>query len=330
MSRRQDGQTRFAYVTFLMRNDSYLPGALMIAYALRQQLPPGRADLVCLVTPEITPAARRALALLFDHVLDVPAIFVPHRRRQARQDLPYMFTRLNALRLGPDGDLGLHYERIVLLDADLLPMRCYAGLLDLDPPAGIINERKSHLVEQDEQGQHVIPPSVARDGTWKWHALYGPICPHGTRIPRQITDRVVTDPANLGINGSLFVLAPSRAEFDSIMAAIEQPEVRALVSEQFDWPEMQYMTKRWSGQWTSIDARYSGLGGYPSLEVLYGTHFAGLKPWSIRNKSLAYYARYPDFQYWYREYITLVSQVCPELQAINKLRLILEAARSFV
>lgn len=31
-------QNRFAYVTFLMRNDSYLPGALMIAYALLQQL----------------------------------------------------------------------------------------------------------------------------------------------------------------------------------------------------------------------------------------------------------------------------------------------------
>ena len=42
----------YAFVTFLMLNDSYLPGALMLAYALRKQKT--NADLVCLVTGEIT------------------------------------------------------------------------------------------------------------------------------------------------------------------------------------------------------------------------------------------------------------------------------------
>ncbi|MEE8390569.1 MAG: hypothetical protein V3S14_07200, partial [Anaerolineae bacterium] len=86
-----------------MLNDSYLPGALMLAYALRQQNT--KADLVCMVTEEITSGARSALELLFNHVVKVKKIFVPYERRQKRQYIPYVFTRISALRLGKDGDL---------------------------------------------------------------------------------------------------------------------------------------------------------------------------------------------------------------------------------
>ena len=68
-----------------MLNDSYLAGALVLAYALRQQKTV--ADLVCLTTDEITPRARYALGVLFDHVVEVESIFVPHKRRQQRQEI---------------------------------------------------------------------------------------------------------------------------------------------------------------------------------------------------------------------------------------------------
>ena len=35
--RRPDGSARFAFMTFVMRNDSFVPGALVFAHALRQQ-----------------------------------------------------------------------------------------------------------------------------------------------------------------------------------------------------------------------------------------------------------------------------------------------------
>ena len=309
--------SRAAFVTFLMRNDSYLPGALVLAHALRAQ--ETGADLLCMVTPEITPAARRALALLFDHVVDVDAVYVPHVRRQKRQDRPYMFTRLNALRLGAGGDLGYAYDKVVLLDADVLPLRHYARLLAVAAPAGILNEHKSHFVEVGEDGQYVIPPSVWEDGTWKWHRIYDPVCPHGAPIPRAITDRVRDDPLNLGINGSLFVLAPSLDEFRAICADVTRPQVLALVGDAYDWPEMQYLTLRWSGQWTNVDLRYSGFNGYPDLSVLYGTHFGGLKPWQFRNKSLAVYARYPDYQRWFAAYVEMM-RAHPALQSARRLR----------
>ncbi len=99
--KRPDGSTRFAFMTFVMRNDSFTPGALVFAYALRQQRT--QADLVCMVTKDVTPAARSALEILFDQVVEVNEIFIPHKRRQERQDRPFLFTRFQALRAGADG-----------------------------------------------------------------------------------------------------------------------------------------------------------------------------------------------------------------------------------
>jgi glycogenin glucosyltransferase len=310
-----------------MRNDSYLPGALLVAYALSKQRV--RADLVCLVSEGVTASARAALDVLFDHVVGVEQIFVPHKRRQKRQDRPYWFTRLNALRLGADGDLGFRYEKIVLLDADVLPLKNYGQLLDVDTPAGIINEDKSHFAEIDADGRYVIPPSVQASGTWNWHRLYGSICPHGNRIPQEITDRVAEDVTNLGINGSLFVLTPSMAELRAIEEDVRRPDVARLVGDLYDWPDMQYLTLRWSGQWTSVDLRYSGFNGYPNLSVLYGTHFAGFKPWYVRReKAMAHYARHDDFQLWFGEYIAMVTRGHPQLLKVKRLQRLLESAEA--
>jgi glycogenin glucosyltransferase len=209
----------------------------------------------------------------------------------------------------------------------VLPLRCYAQLFDVRAPAGILNERKSHFVEVDETGSYVVPESVWTQDKWKWHEIYDPICPHGARIPREITDRVREDPTNLGINGSLFVLEPSLGEFREIRADIRRPEVQVLVGDRFDWPEMQYLTMHWSGQWTNVDVRYSGLNGYPDLSLLYGTHFGGFKPWQVNKTSIACYARYPDYQRWFEEYIELVTHAYPQLLGLRRLRRLLEGIR---
>ena len=84
-TKREDGSSRFAYVTFVMMNDSYVPGALLMAYGLRRQWT--EADLVCLVTPEITADACDALRVIYDHVIVVETVYVPHKRRHERREL---------------------------------------------------------------------------------------------------------------------------------------------------------------------------------------------------------------------------------------------------
>lgn len=315
--KRSDGSTRFAFMTFVMRNDSFTPGALVFAHALRQQRT--QADLVCMVTKDVTPPARLALEMLFDRVVEVDEIFIPHKRRQERQDRPFLFTRFQALRAGADGGLGLRYEKVVLADADVLPLRRYDHLFTLEAPAGIINEDKSVCMEYDTDGKYILPDSVAENGTWKWHRRYESLCPHGTKIPKEITDRVLTDPANMGVNSSLWVLRPSLAEYDSILDEADRPEVRERIGE-FDWPEMQFATLHWSGQWTSIDLRFSSFNGYPQLDVLCGTHFAGYKPWKFKGRgTILRFSRFPDYALWHKLYLEMLEER-PGLQKVPRLR----------
>ena len=325
---RSDSRPRYAFVSFLMLNDNYLPGALVLAHGLRRQST--RAALVCLVTDGVSRGARSALELLFDQVLEVDSFYIPHARRQERQDRPYFFTRLHALRLGADGDLGCDFEKIALVDADVLPLKYCDHLFQLETPAGIINERKSHFLEVGADGGYAVPQNVLRTGEWDWHRIYGSVCPHGHRIPTEITDRVREDPTNMGLNGSLFVLEPSAVEFSSIVEDVKRPEVRRLVEDLFDWPDMQYLTMRWSGDWRNIDLRFSALNGYPHLSVLFGTHFAGFKPWNFnRSKAMARYGRYDDFKLWFRVYTEMVTAAHPQLLELGKLRRLLDAIGRF-
>ena len=313
-----NGHPKFAYVTFLMLNDNYLPGALVVGFGLRKQSTDAR--LVCLVTDGVSWPARAALESIFDHVPEVEPIYVPHKRRQQRQDRPYFFTRVHSLRLGTDGDLGLTFEKIAVLDADLLPLRHCDHLFSLPAPAGVLNEAKSHVIQTNDAGRYNITNEMLEAGKWEWHRKYDSICPHGFPVPSEITDRVATDPTNMGMNGALFVLQPSFHEYEEILRDVQQPKIQKLVGDLFDWPDMQYLTLRWSGQWTNIDARFSGMNGYPHPSVLFATHFAGFKPWYFhRATAMRRYARYPDFQIWFGVYVEMVEKN-PNLLDIEKLR----------
>ena len=317
-----DGSAKFAFVTFIMRNDSYLPGALVLASGLKRMKT--QADLVCMVTGSVTPQAKRTLGAMFDHVVEVDEAVLPHARRQERQDRPFLFTRFNALRLGKGGGLDLSYDRIVVLDADILPLRYYDHLFTLGTPAGIINESKDHCLQATEDGRFLIPPHALETGRWVWHDIYEKTCPHGQPIDKEITDRVLHDPKNMGVNASLWVLRPSIREYRDIMEDVERPEVLGLVSN-WNWPEMQYATMRWSGQWKNVDLRFCSFSGYPSPSVVYGIHFAGLKPWSIKRRdALQRFSRYEDFKLWYAEFRAMMVSH-PEFLAVGRLRRLLEA-----
>lgn len=315
--RRPDGTARYAFVTFLMMNDSYLASALMLAYGLEDQR--SGADTVCMVTREVSKDAKHALALLYDHVIDVKEFFVPHKSRKGRQDRPLWFTRLHSLRLGPDGDLGLNYEKVCILDADVYPIRHFDNLFTLRAPAGIINENKGFCLESQKNGRFIFPESIRTEGKWNWHARYEPLCKHGERIPREITDRVKTDVTNLGLNGSLYVFDTSLADFRSIEEDVSRPEIQRYVGDLFKWPDMQYLTMRWSGEWTSIDIKFSSFNGYPSLDLLCGCHYSGFKPWHFKKKSLQIYKDYEDFSFWYGRFLQMLESDYPKLSDVKSL-----------
>ena len=274
---------RYAYVTFLMRGDGYLPGALVLAYALKMQT---KHDCVCLVTKDVSSRAQNALRLIYDKVIIIDELCIKSSISTGRNDRNILMTRFEALRL--------NYDKIILLDADVLPLHGYDDLFSLPAPAGIVMERKDECYSG----------ATAASGEWSWHSNYNPICRHGERIPKEITDRALHDVSNMGVNAGLWVLEPSQAEYNCVTNALNTPETMEMVK-QFPWPEMQLATLLWSGRWTNIDIRYCSIGGYPHIDVLYGIHFAGLKPWQIKSRSALHYAKYPDFLLWRQYYAAL-------------------------
>jgi len=315
--RRTSNNVQYAYATFIIRNDGFLPGALLYAYGLRLQQT--KADIICFVSNGVSEKAIAALGCVYDFVIGIEEIFTDNINKKERNDLPYLFTRFHALRLGYDGDLGIHYKKVVMVDSDVLPICHYDHLFTLDTPAGILNERSDYLLHNDESGKYIVPDSVYENGTWRWHEVYDPICPHGKLIPAYITDRVSTDPVNMGVNACLYVLQPNIREFYQLLEKISEPLIQKTIRE-FRWPEMQYMTMVWSGKWHNIDPKFCGLKGYPDYRVLYGIHYAGHKPWLIEEqKPLLRMLKFPDYVLWCKYYISMIKSH-PDLLAVKRLK----------
>ncbi len=325
-SRAQPDPERRAFVVFLMFNDSYLPGVLTAAYGLERQQSYSRR--VCVVTPEITSEARSMLGELYDQIIEIDPIGAPRGEERGRQAQirtgsarvqSAALTRFASLRLGPDGDLGGSYEKVVVLDADLLPIRDFEELWELDAPAGIINERRSHMAEIDDDGELVVRPESMTTGRWVWHDIYEEF-PHGTKLPAEITDRVATDYSNYGVNASLVVIEPSMDVYEDFMNWAATPEIRPLIRDHWSWVDQQAATLYWSGEWTNVDASYSTFYGYPSLELARGLHFAGVKPWSWRKKGFQRrLTRFPDYRYWSEVYLEMLAWK-PQLRQHGGLR----------
>ncbi len=326
--RREDGSRKYAFVTFIMMNDSFIYGALMLAHGLKK----GNydADLVCMVTENISNETREILSIMYDYVVEVEEIYIYHKRRQKRQDRPFLFTRFHAFRLGSDGDLGFNYDKIVVLDADVYPLKNYDHLFTLDTPAGTVNEKREYCLEYDNDGNYIIPYDVNETKKWKWHRVYDDICPHGSKIPEYICNRVKEDPSNMGVNSSLLVLTPSIDEFRNIMKDTNKEEIKKYIGDIFNWPEMQYATMRWSGKWTNVDLIFNGFGGYPDISILYGLHYAGFKPWSFKYKSKIYkLGLHKDFQFWYVKFIEMVTKDFPKLRKFKRIEKLLKSILEF-
>ena len=294
----------FAYVTFLIKNDSYVPGALVFAFSLRLQNT--KADLLCFVSSDISEEAIDSLKILYDKIIFTEQIVVDNKRKQTRQDVKQLFNRFNALLLEDPTVARKAYDKIIIADCDTLAIKKWDTLFEVTAPAGIINESKNHTMEYDQNVKFVIPKDYEKTTEWIWHKIYKDY-PHGTPLPKHITDRVNEDNNNMGINAGLYLLKPSLTLYNSILDDLASETEQAKIHN-YNWPEMQYITQKLSGTWHNIDLKYLAISGYPTLEHINGIHFVGLKPWSFKNKSLTNFARFNDFKLWYATYKKMLAQ----------------------
>ena len=253
-----NGNRLYAYVTLVMLGDRYISGAIVLAHTIKSLNT--QADLVVMVTPDVSEEGKHILSLFFDKVIDVDYVTVKNWRsvkQVHRKYLELVFTKFHLFNL-------TEYKKVLLIDADALVLKYPDHLFTLNAPAGCFLEDKDLFISYDKAGNYILPP----DGKIKWYQKYCDCCSHGKKVPSDMTNRVSTDFKNSGIGGGLILLEPKKGEFESILEDIQHGKIKYLLENKFVWPEQQYLTLRYSGKWTSINPRFFGLRRYSQQQQL--------------------------------------------------------------
>jgi hypothetical protein len=306
----KDGTCKFAYVTLVMLGDTYISGAITVAYSARKC--GSVADLVVLITPDVSENGKDVLRKFFTHVIEVDYITVPNWRTKSqphRRYLELVFTKFHLFNL-------TQYEKVLLIDADAIVLKHPDHLFSLNAPAGSLIPYKDQIITYDKNGNYVYP----KDGELKWYKDMCGCCAHGKKIDKSITDKVLTDFKNSGVAAGLWLLEPNANELDRILKDVSQGKSKWLVGNKYVWPEQQYLTGFYSGKWTSINPRFYGLQGYPHWSVLYGIQYAGDKPFVEKSKaSITERMKYSDFVLWHQFYKEILTKH-PELYSADSLK----------
>ncbi len=285
----------------------YLIGTLLVAYMLKN-LPQNydltqngktgtKANIVCMITPDVDQSIIKLLKLFYDDVVIVPYIswskanlndnFTSDSKKfihindvskgniSPTHAYAKVFSKLNIFNKSL-----LPYKKVILIDADLFPLGYYDSLFTLETPAGCIEHRRLQI---DDLGIN------------SWSFDRGQVVQHGKLIPKNLTD--IENIYASDINASLLIVEPNNDTFNSMIKELQTP-----LSQWFDegkehsgfWlgndfynfyflPEQNYLTKRFSGQWKSVDMGFSSW--LMDIDNSFGFTFAGfiVKPWGMQS-----------------------------------------------
>lgn len=198
-----------AYVMLMMHADGYLPGVLVAAFSLIKTQT--TADIVIMVTPDVSQEARQQIDTLNtekNKVIIWPVPYIqynskPLKSARVRELYPWIktsYTKWNALTLP--------YDKVILLDADMLVIKNIDHLFDMQTPAALFNSAFARPC-----GTLPARYTVAAVDA---HGFV----PHGALIPHAlITKELKTGPL-VGMS-SVMVLTPNVAEFTHLCEVLE-------------------------------------------------------------------------------------------------------------
>ena len=290
---------RYAYAFGMFPNPknkqaSYLDGCILGALGLKRQ--GTLADVVCFITPDISEDDKKKLEVVFDKVIYVPyispykmpgegeletilmdpEIFKNCNKYDINHPYSHVFFKLHIF----NPDL-FPYEKVCFVDSDLVPLNYYDSLFMLDTPAGWVENRKKY--------------------PWKesFHWDRCDFVKHGEKIPKEITN--IDSKSGADINAGLMVISPNKWEYNEMINELTSPlktwmgpkkkhtgfwtfdfdalSGRKFISDSYCYPEQNYLTKRYSGDWTYIEFSFQSWSLDPCNS--FGIHMAALnpKPW---------------------------------------------------
>jgi hypothetical protein len=308
-------KTDYAYVVLYFPNydqnmvikNDYLLSTLLVGYSLKNMnnnydlsinnKTGTKANVICMVTCDISDEIKNILSLYFDEIKVVPYIcpakcLLPEYIKNDKllfieiQDVSKdninnlhgynkVFTKLNIFnkQLFP-------YKKLILVDSDLFALGYFDTLFSLDTPAGYLEHRRQ------------LSPVFGIDS---WIYDRQPFCKHGYSIPKLFTD--IENSYASDINASLLVISPDNTLYENMIKELQTPLDLWFGNDKYHkgfWlgnkffdhyllPEQNYLTKTLSGQWNSIDLGFCSWS--LNLFDAFGFTFAGfvIKPWKIQS-----------------------------------------------
>jgi hypothetical protein len=295
----------YVYVTLLFPNKfgkcDYLDGAILTGLGLKYQNV--KYKLICMVTPDVSFEVINILKKIYCEVIVVnyispldtgikinKTLFSPDIFKNTTEysDLCKVFTKLHIFNKNL-----LPYDKVLFIDSDLVPLKNYDTLFELNTPAGWLEK----ILEDTNRYERI------------W-GIYSDI-PHGSSIPNILTD-IYKKPGR-SINGGLLLIKPNNEIFLDMIKNLQQDsslwigeshkfkgslDLHGNKVNYFTFPEQDYLTQYFSGKWTMIDGKYASWGtiqendfkntrGYWSMnsdsiknnnneEEVYGVHMANM------------------------------------------------------
>lgn len=277
---------RACFVNIIFLGDKYVPGALVFAQSLIEV---GTVyEKVCLITPDVSTDAEKALNAVFDRVIRVPLIsntkLPPLPTIKMRQLysawIQHSFTKWNCLNPDILGD----YDRVLLCDADFVFIENCDHLMTMNYPAATFSTPWS------------VPYSAG--GLENFYVKYNNGCElaHNQLVPRRAIE--VSRQISFICRGSAVLLKPDKVLFDTIMDLVvngfkinrclagwdEQVFIDALLK--LDIP-VYNIHQRFN--WVVGKDDWLGRGINPSTHQWYGA----IKPWCLPKND------WPDLKTWY-------------------------------
>jgi len=253
---------KYAFVALVMCGDRYIPGALALGYSMQKVKT--EVDTIVMITSDVSQQARDALSKVFKRVIEVPYIEgIFHRKLSYKQEQHYgsfmtkIVTKLNVLKL-------VEYEKVMLMDADVIFQKNCDHLFNLQAPAGI-------WYFYDHASKKPSPKVREQLNNIK----------HGERVPRHFIEKAFE--STFVVWGTTLLLKPDMNDYNNMISKVTQQgagyrSCPSALEEQ--------LFSEYYKTWTAIDKSYNvvpwKMDGVDDASIVH--FYSSKKPWETADK----------------------------------------------
>jgi lipopolysaccharide biosynthesis glycosyltransferase len=193
--------SKYAYICLVMKGDTYIPGAIVVAHSIRETNT--KNDIVCMVTPDVSPSGIKQLHIVFDYVqlVDYIEATTKNLRNKKIEDRysawkSVAYTKWNLMKL-------IQYKKVMFMDADLVVVKNIDSLFELQTPAGTF--------------------SLSQAKPFRKNGLYNPYktVSHGHLVNKKEIDKGFKSFVCIGTS---LVITPDEKHFDVYVKMIKSME----------------------------------------------------------------------------------------------------------